>query len=172
MTPYLQGKTTMVEHIGKRKIWISAVSALVVLARVSAGESNQESEARMRKDIDFLASPQCEGRGVNTAGINLAAQYIAHEFQKAGLKPAAEDGSYFQPFTMPASKLMAAPVLALQGPQNQQIELKVGRHFQPMGISSSGDVSAPLVFVGYGITAPAGHYDDYANIDPAGKIVV
>ena len=97
----------MVEHIGKRKIWISAVSALVVLARVSAGESNQESEARMRKDIDFLASPQCEGRGVNTAGINLAAQYIANEFQKAGLKPAAEDGSYFQPFTMPASKLMA-----------------------------------------------------------------
>src|SRR5437899_2474996 len=172
MTPYLQGKTTMVEHIGKRKIWISAVSALVVLARVSAGESNQESEARMRKDIDFLASPQCEGRGVNTAGINLAAQYIANEFQKAGLKPAEADGTYFQPFTMPASKLKAAPILVLHGPQGQEIQLKVGRHFQPMGISSSGDVSAPLVFAGYGITAPPSHYDDYEKIDASGKIVV
>src|SRR5713226_1964910 len=127
----------------KRKVWITALTALALLASVSSGAGNEDSETRMRKDIDFLASPQCEGRGVNTAGINLAAQYIANEFQKAGLKPAAEDGSYFQPFTMPASKLMAAPVRALQGPQNQQIELKVGRHFQPMGISSSGDVRAP-----------------------------
>jgi hypothetical protein len=159
-------------HFGIRKIWIAAISALVVFTGISTGAGNEGSETRMRKDIDFLASPRCEGRGVNTAGINLAAQYIANEFQKAGLKPAAEDGSYFQPFTMPAAKLKAAPVLALRGPQNQEIELKAGRHFQPMGISSEGDVNAPLVFVGYGITAPAGHYDDYADIDASGRIVI
>jgi hypothetical protein len=126
----------------------------------------------MRKDIDFLASEQCQGRGVNTAGINLAADYIADQFQKAGLKPASPDGGYFQPFTMPASKLKAEPTLIVRGPRGLEVELKSGRHFQPMGISSSGDVSASLVFVGYGITAPPSHYDDYEHIDAAGKIVV
>jgi hypothetical protein len=126
----------------------------------------------MRRDIDFLASDQCEGRGVNTVGINRAAQYIAKEFQKAGLKPAGEDGSYFQHFTMPASKLVGTPTLVFLGPQGQEIQLKVGRHFQPMGISSAGDITAPLVFAGYGITAPQGHYDDYSDIDAEGKIVV
>src|SRR5205823_8775938 len=156
-------------HAQMRKIL--ALAALLIGTRVSTADGN-DSEARMRREVNFLASKQCQGRGVNTAGINLAADYIANEFQKAGLKPAAEDGSYFQPFTMPASKLKAAPVLALRGPQGQEIELKVGRHFQSMGISSSGDVRAPLVFVGYGITAPPSRYDDYENIDASGKIVV
>src|SRR5207245_116782 len=156
-------------HAQMRKIF--ALAALLIGTRVSTADGN-DSEARMRRDVNFLASEQCQGRGVNTAGINLAAEYIANEFQKAGLKPAAEDGSYFQPFTMPASRLQATPVLALRGPQGQQIELKVGLHFQPMGISSSGDVNGSLVFVGYGITAPPSHYDDYQDLDVRGKILV
>ena len=66
---------------------VLALGILLVVARISVGAGNDGGEARMRHDIDFLASDQCEGRGVNTAGINLAAQYIANEFQKAGLKP-------------------------------------------------------------------------------------
>ena len=54
---------------------------------------------RMRKDIFFLASPECEGRGIDTKGIEKAADYVADSFKQAGLKPAMKDGSYFQPFT-------------------------------------------------------------------------
>src|SRR5690242_8548106 len=54
------------------------------------------SEARLRRDVTFLASDECEGRGPTTRGIDKAADYIAAEFKKAGLKLAGADGSYFQ----------------------------------------------------------------------------
>ena len=135
----------MFGHFEKRKAWITALTALAVLASVSSGAGNEDSRARMRKDIDFLASPQCEGRGVNTAGINLAAQYIAHEFQKAGVKPAAEDGSYFQPFTIPGSHLVRPATITLRGPLGQQITLRQGTHFHPMGIAFSGALRPPPI---------------------------
>src|SRR5436190_15575678 len=64
---------------------------------------------RMRKDIFFLASPECEGRGVDTKGIEKAADYVADAFKQAGLKPATKDGSYFQPFTFVASAKLGKP---------------------------------------------------------------
>jgi hypothetical protein len=158
--------------LAKFRWWSIALGTFALAANGSWAADKNPSESRMRKDIDFLASDQCEGRGVNTAGINRAAQYIANEFQKAGLKSAGENESYFQPFTMPASKLVGTPVMVFRGPQGQEIELQAGRQFQPMGLSSAGNVDAPLVFAGYGITAPQGHYDDYSDIDVEGKILV
>src|SRR5262245_29411597 len=138
----------------------SAVLACVLLtgARLSAAEvlsdlhSPAASEARLKKDITYLASDELEGRGVTTHGIDLAADYIANEFKKAGLKPAGKDGSYFQPFTMPGAVLLKPATLQLRGPQGETIELKAGKQFQPSGASTSGEVNAPIVFVGYGIT--------------------
>jgi hypothetical protein len=138
-----------------------------------APAANLAIEARMRKDITFLASDECEGRGINTKGINLAANYIANEFKEAGLKPAIADQSYFQPFTMRgASKLGSPNRLVLRGPLGQRIELERGQQFQVVGLSGAGKLTAPVVFVGYGATAKDIGYDDYANIDVAGKIVL
>src|SRR5690242_14503775 len=63
-------------------------------------------EARLQKDVTYLASDELEGRGITTRGINLAADYIAAEFKKAGLKPAGEDGSYFLPFKWAGAVLL------------------------------------------------------------------
>src|SRR5437773_7229371 len=59
-----------------------------------------DSLARMKKDLYFLAGEECEGRGLKTEGINKAAAYIANEFKAAGLKPGGPAGSYFQPFAV------------------------------------------------------------------------
>jgi hypothetical protein len=127
----------------------------------------------MKRDITFLASDRCEGRGVTTKGIHLAADYIAAEFQKAGLKPAGENGSYFQPFTITgAAKLGSPNALTLHGPLGQSIELKHGEQFQVMGISGPGKVQAPLVFAGYAAVAKSIGYDDFQGLDVAGKILV
>ncbi len=158
----------------------SAVLAFLLLAgtRLSAAEiitdlrSPAASEARLKKDVTYLASDELEGRGVATHGVNLAADYIAAEFKKAGLKPAAKDGSYFEPFTMPGAVLLKPATLKLTGPGGQKIELKSGEHFQPSGVSTSGTVSAGVVFVGYGITSKEPALDDYAGLDVAGKVVV
>jgi hypothetical protein len=140
----------------------------------------QASEARMRQDITFLASDECEGRGPATKGLDLAADYIANEFKKAGLKPAGKDGSYFQPFTMRGAKLEGPPSLVLHGPKGVAITLKPGSHYNALGLSHAGNLTAaPLVFAGYGITSDKNlkqpaipEYDDYKDLDVEGKIVI
>src|SRR5262249_7850377 len=135
---------------------------------------NEAVEKRMRQDITFLASAECEGRGVDTEGIHKAAEYIANEFKKAGLKPGGPKGSWYQPFTISAgtSKLDGPGALRLRGPQGQEIVLEGGKHFQVLGMSGDGKATAPLVFAGYGATAPRIGYDDYKGLDVAGKVVI
>lgn len=134
---------------------------------------NIESEARLKRDIFFLASDECEGRGPLTRGINLAADYIASEFKKAGLKPGNVDGKYFQPFTIPGATLEAPAKLVFQGPPGQAMELRQGVSFQPFGMAAPGVINAPLVFAGYGITGTKETaYDDYQGLDVAGKVVI
>jgi hypothetical protein len=147
--------------------------SLLLLSLAQAPAANETVTARMRRDITFLASDRCEGRGVTTKGINLAADYIADQFREAGLKPARGDGSYFQPFTMSGGAELYAPnTLSLRGPLGQTIELRSGTDFQPLGLSASGKLTAPLVFVGYGATAKDAGYDDFKNLDLTGKVVV
>ena len=91
---------------------LAATLAFAALLALSAPTSAQKPFDdpildRMQKDVFFLASPECEGRGIETKGILKAADYVAEAFQKAGLKPAMKDGSYFQPFTI----VMSAKVL-------------------------------------------------------------
>jgi hypothetical protein len=152
---------------------LAALVGLVVLVGIGSGAGEDPVEGRMKKDITFLASPECEGRGVETKGINIAADYIAAEFKKAGLEPGGADGSYFQPFTMyGTSRLEGTNTLALQGPQRQQIELGLDKQFRPLGLSATGKANAPIVFAGYGATAKQIGYDDYQGADVAGKVVL
>lgn len=149
-----------------------ALIALLVLGGGVTYARDHPVEARMRRDLTFLASDECEGRGVTTHGIELAANYIARQFRAAGLRPAAGE-SYFQRFTMPANVLDGVPRLTLTGVEGQPLRLELGKQFEPLGLTGAGRVTAPLVFAGYGITATGKHpYDDYKGIDVAGKIVI
>src|SRR5579884_1307718 len=140
----------------RQRLLRSAVLACLLLAapRLGAAENLSDlrspaaCEARLKRDVTYLASDELEGRGITTRGIDLAANYIAAEFKKAGLKPAGPDGSYFLPFKTAGAVLLEPATLALRGPDGQSVELKAGRHFEPMGVSGSGQVSAPAVFVG------------------------
>src|ERR1700724_1937994 len=83
------------------------------------------SVQRMRKDITFLASDECEGRGVGTKGLDKAAEYIAAQFAQAGLKPGGVNGTYFQPFPFATNtELDGVSTMVLQGPQDQKLILK------------------------------------------------
>src|SRR5262249_23951023 len=175
--PLAEGRT-----MTRRRRWL-AVFLVCVLAGWSAVGAEEKTAAdrldreaaaeRLRRDITFLASDECEGRGVTTEGINKAAAYIAEEFQKAGLKPVAGQADYFQPFEMAGEAKLGKPnVLVLHGPQGQSIELSFNEHFTVAGISGTGKVDAPVVFAGYGTTAEKLGYDDFQGLDVAGKVVV
>lgn len=130
------------------------------------------SEERLRKDVTYLASDECEGRGPTTRGIDRAADYIAAEFKKAGLQPGVPGGSYFQPFTIPGAIQEAPATLTFEGPGGRKMVLTQGKDFYPMGLGHGGQVKAPLAFTGYGITSPNVPYDDYSDFQAAGKVLV
>jgi hypothetical protein len=162
--------------VSRFALLVAALTAFVPLTPAEKNSANRAlaSEERLKKDIFFLASDECEGRGVATKGINKAAEYIAGEFKKAGLKPAAGRSDYFQPFDLftGASKMEGTNTLKLTGPNKQEIELKLEEQFRPIGLSETGTVAAPVVFVGYGVTADKLGYDDYKDMNVAGKVVV
>src|SRR5215468_9474687 len=152
---------------------------LVFASATHPAETTSLSIERMKKDLSFLASDVCEGRGPETVGINKAADYIVSAFKEIGLRPPLPDGSYFQNFTIPGTARLGSPNrLVLAGPLRQQIELTPGKQFAVCGLSVSGKASAAVVFAGYGITAKPGRdgddpdYDDYAGLDVKGKVVV
>jgi hypothetical protein len=159
-----------------RSLWASlgvlVAAAAALGAEATTAARNLESEVRIKNDIFFLASPECEGRGPLTGGIDRAADFIAAEFKKVGLKPVGADGSWFQPFTIPGNKLEGPAVLVLRGPAGQTVELRQGVHFQPFGMAGPGKLTAPVAFVGYGITGKESGYNDYQGLDVAGKVVI
>lgn len=134
---------------------------------------NAASEARLHRDINYLASDTCEGRGPLTRGIDLAADYIVDEFKKSGLKPGNRDGTYFQTFTIPGAHLEGPARLVIKGPMGQEVVLRQGQDYQPLGMSGSGKVSAAIAFAGYGITGTKEtNYDDYQGLDATGKVLI
>jgi len=118
--------------------------------------------------IKYLASPELKGRATGSSELESAANYIASQFQSFGVKAAPGTASYQQAFT--------TVVGANLGPNNRfeanSATLPVRDGFIPFGMSSSGTISAPVVFAGYGITANEYHYDDYAGVDVKDKFVL
>ncbi|MBY0231299.1 MAG: M28 family peptidase [Gemmataceae bacterium] len=137
---------------------------LVIAAVLMAGEAGK-AEARLKADVFYLASVECEGRGPGTDGIERAASHIARELQKAGLKPGWK-GEWFQPFGIPGS----SGTLSLCSPDGHLAALKPRSHFFTVGHESSGKAAAGLVFAGFGLEQP--DYDDYEDVAAKGKIVV
>ncbi|HEY3789167.1 MAG TPA: M20/M25/M40 family metallo-hydrolase, partial [Urbifossiella sp.] len=152
-------------------IFFVLVAALPAFGQPPAPDAS--AVERMKKDLFFLAGPECEGRGVGTAGLNKAADHIAAVFKAAGLNSGVKDGSYFQRFQLNNFPEVVGPsTLSFDGPDDKKITIEANTEFKPSGLSSGGKLSAGIVFVGHGITAPNLKYDDYAGIDAKGKWVL
>lgn len=152
--------------------WLTARAASPVPAGERAGfERLKESD--LKADLYFLASDGMRGRMSLDATDDAASSWVAAEFAKAGLTPAVStetQRSYLQPVPLIEYRPdRHASFLSLKREGNLE-----QWHF-PEVIGSFHDdieISAPLVFAGYGITAPGLGYDDYRGIDATGKIVV
>ena len=152
------------------------------LPRVYGGDEAAAIEQRLAATDRYLASDQCEGRGLGTKGINLAADYLADQLRQLnryGVKTDLWAGGPFQKFQVAVdADLGPNNHLALIGPPKgkdgkpRKIELVLGKDYTPLAISGNGKVDLPLVFAGYGITARKANYDNFAAVDVAGKAAV
>jgi hypothetical protein len=155
-----------------RAICTFALSLLLTRQAVAAPQSIGAADpSRFLDDIKALTAPSMEGRGDDTKGLTRAAHLLEKRYHELGLKPAGTN-SYFQPFTVvTGAKLQADNRFVLQQGDQKQ-ELKLNQDFVPFSFSSSGSMSAPVVFAGFGASADEFGYDDYAGIDVKDKIVV
>ena len=122
-----------------------------------------------------LASPKYGGRLGGTEEYKKAAEWVAEHFKKWGLKPGGDNESYFQSFPNPYTLVFPGCQVYLHIPYKNSIIKKFYQYekdFIPGSTSDSGEITAEIVYVGYGITAPELNYDDYKNVDVKGKIVL
>ncbi|HZR33678.1 MAG TPA: M28 family metallopeptidase [Terriglobales bacterium] len=127
----------------------------------------------IRAHMRFLSDSLLEGRGTGTRGHQIAAQYVATELEAIGVKPAGVNGTWFQ--SVPLRKItLATEQTSYEFVRDGKAQaLREGEEFATSGdaVYTDTNVDAAVVFVGFGVTAPDQHYDDYAGVDVHGKLV-
>ena len=149
---------------------------VIALSVVSLkGDPRRVDPKAYLEHVKFLASDDLEGRGNGGPGLETAADYIAARFREAGLEPAGDAGTFFQKFEMTTGMSVdpGNSFKLLSG--RSSVEFDIGRDYEIVATSGETASSAselPIVFAGYGISAPAFHYDDYTGIDASDKAVL
>ncbi len=145
----------------------------MALAMQAADDASTVQGRNIRIHTQFLADDVTEGRAPGSRGGDLAAKYIATQFELAGLSPISGD-SFFQMVPMIGSKASQAPRLTV-GSGASQVDFQYARDFVGWPASSRKEAKLAgneLVFVGYGIKAPEVSWDDYKGQDLKGKILL
>ncbi|MDQ3917861.1 MAG: M20/M25/M40 family metallo-hydrolase [Acidobacteriota bacterium] len=173
-----------------------SLAASAVLAQQRAADPDVPDVERLRAYITYLASDKLEGRRTGTPGAEEAARYVAAEFKRLGLAPGVTSSitfwsgpnelggagrGYFQRFPYVAgvelgknnSLTVTRRVVEPSQGVPLAIDFVLGEDWMPLGFSANGKVeSAPVVFVGYGITDAEQNYDDYKGADLKGKVAL
>ena len=171
-----------------------ATSAAPARQQQTARPDDANAE-NLRAHVRALASDEFEGRRTGTPGAQKAAAYVESEFRRLGLRPGAGGpretaggavarplSAYLQPFPYVAGvelgrgNAMSFIPRAGAAPLNAHaaaIDLRLGEDWSPLAWSANARVpAAPVVYVGYGITAAALNHDDYDGVDARSRIVV
>ena len=161
-------------------IKISLCCTLLAVSMPAFAQSDPAFDrARLAKHVQTLSSDAFEGRGPATPGETKTVAYLSREFAAAGLSPGGDvvngKRGWTQAVPLLKSSLIGAPVLSIRTAvgvanmvQGEQIAVR-----SPMnGQSAIALTNAPLVFAGYGVSAPERGWDDFKDVDVAGKIIV
>jgi Zn-dependent M28 family amino/carboxypeptidase len=153
-------------------VYLYSLSGAVSTEALSPNWTSSMSAQRYFKHVHFLASDDLKGRGNGTPELQRASEYIANQFRILGLKPAGDNGTYFQNFQITTGTAYGhGNTITIDSRK-----LAIDEDFEPLSISllsdGDSDIDGPLLFAGYGITAPDLQWDDYQGLDAKGKIVI
>lgn len=139
-----------------------------------AGEASPViTRGELEGHVAHLADDALAGRRAGTPGAERAARYVVRAFQAAGLEAPSNHPAYLQTFDFPIGvELGPENRLILQQGDRRVMVFEPGRDFLPLAGSIADRIVQPVVFVGYGISAPEMDYDDYAGVDVRGRVVM
>jgi hypothetical protein len=129
---------------------------------------------RIKSHIRFLSDDLLEGRDTGARGHEIASLYIAAEFEKYGLTPAGDYGTYMQRVNFVQAYIDQSSIKLSLTDSQDDMTLSYPKQFltYPNPLEETTQMSGKLVFVGYGIVAPELQHNDYQDMDVKGKIVV
>ena len=153
---------------------VLALGGVYLAAQTHSEDKPQIDAEKIRAHVKFLSSDLLEGRGMAQRGSDLAAEYIATQFALEGLKPAGDHGTFFQEVPMVAIATLPATTFSLASANGDLLPLKNLDDYVTHNETQTdiADIDAPIVFVGYGITAPEYKWDDYKGVDLKGKVAL
>jgi Zn-dependent M28 family amino/carboxypeptidase len=153
---------------------VLALGGVYLAAQTHSANKPQIDAEKIRAHVKFLSSDLLEGRGMAQRGSDIAAEYIATQFALEGLKPAGDHGTFFQEVPMVAIATLPATTFSLAPTNGDPLPLKNLDDFVTHNETQTdiADIDAPIVFVGYGITAPEYKWDDYKGVDLKGKVAL
>jgi Zn-dependent M28 family amino/carboxypeptidase len=161
--------------------WLAASAAALVAVPIAAASTPGGISAQRLSDIDkYISSDAFEGRGPATRAETKTIDYIAGQFRAIGLHPAGDvmngHRSWFQNVPLLESEIAGNPQLALDLGNGQTLQLTQGDEIAlraPLNGQSGIDLrNTPLLFVGYGVSAPEQNWDDFKGQDVRGKLLV
>jgi len=130
-------------------------------------------QSDLKAHMDFIASDELEGRATGEAGLDVAARYLAVQAAKLGLKPAGENGDYFQHYALSERSYLneesSISIIDAEG------NVSVDPHsffVLPSPVKDTTEIEGEVVFAGYGIYEPDLEYNDFEGIDIQGKVVL
>lgn len=141
--------------------------------QAQAGGAGAIVVSDLRDWLGYLASDELQGRQVYTEGLGLAAAYIAGHLREWGLKPAGDDGTYFQTVKIHGIRTTSrASVTVTVNGESRTFKDGEGITF-PRNMGGKQTVRADRIyFAGYGLRIPGVNIDDYAGVDPKGQVVI
>lgn len=139
----------------------------------SARAADLIDAANLKAELAFLASDDLNGRNAGSLEDHIATDYIASEFMRLGLKPAGDNGTYFQNLTIQTADTDRDKTELTTKVAGAEHTYKLGREVRWLRQSlRPGTACGEVVFAGYGISAPEYGYNDFAGLDVKGKVVL
>ncbi len=137
------------------------------------GGENLFSIRHLQSNLEYLASDELEGREAATDAERVASKYIATELKKYGVQTLDGNDGYFQNFNLRHIHFSKESKFGMLNKKNELTEFSYGQDFVGSNrYYETIDTVTSIVFVGYGITAHEYQYDNYADLDVKGKIIL
>ena len=157
------------------RVLLSSGVGLAALLICGVASAQDFSAQRLSEEIRAISTDDFQGRKPGTEGEQKTLAWLQAQYEAMGMEPGGPNGQWLQAVELNRYTPVAGAAAASWGKDGTSTPLAAGQDITLRAVSNDGQADvqgAGVVFAGYGITAPERNWDDYGDVDVAGKVVV